>query len=174
MSTTSRSSASFSVCARLLRTSPCVSSVPHGPPRARPPSLSGFDPPRGRPSSVGHSAPLITADLRSELPAACGGLSALQRPQPHVLVSGRQFARSLFFTHFPHESRACTARQVPAARAWVAKQVKKWALSANAQHAARELPPWPAPMAPLVGTNELGTRACMGVPPGRWCNRPSR
>ena len=56
-----------------------VSSVAHGPPRARPPSLSGVDPPRGRPSSVGHSAPLITADLRSELPAACGGLSALQR-----------------------------------------------------------------------------------------------
>ena len=59
--------------------SPCVSSVPHGPPRAHPPSLSGFDPPRGRPSSVGHSAPLITADLRSELPAAYGGLSAVRR-----------------------------------------------------------------------------------------------
>ena len=112
--------------------------------------------------------PEARADLRSELPAACGGLSAVQRPQPHVLVSGRQFAFSLFLTHFPHESRACTARQVPAARAWVAKQVKKWALSANAQHAARESPPWPWPMAPLVGTNELGTRARTGVPPGRW------
>ena len=68
--------------------------------------------------------PEARADLRSELPAACGGLSALQRPQPHVLVSGRQFARSLFLTDFPDESRACTARQVPAARAWVTNQVQ--------------------------------------------------
>ena len=138
---------------RLLRTSPCVSSVPHGPPRARPPSLSGFDPPRGRPSSVGHSAPLITADLRSELPAACGGLSAVQRPQPHVLVSGRQFAFSLFLTHFPHESRACTARQVPAARAWVANQVKngrsapmRSMLPESRRHGQRQWPRWSARM----------------------------
>jgi len=133
--------------------SPCVSSVPHGPPRARPPSLSGFDPPRGRPSSVGHSAPLITADLRSELPAACGGLSAVQRPQPHVLVSGRQFAFSLFLTHFPHESRACTARQVPAARAWVANQVKngrsapmRSMLPESRRHGQRQWPRWSARM----------------------------
>ena len=112
--------------------------------------------------------PEARADLRSELPAACGGLSALQRPRPHVLVSGRQFARSLFLTHFPDESRACTARQVPAARAWVASQVQNGRSAVNAQHAARESPPWPWPMAPLVGTNELGTRARMGVPPGRW------
>ena len=130
-----------------------VSSVAHGPPRARPPSLSGFDPPRGRPSSVGHSAPLITADLRSELPAACGGLSAVQRPQPHVLVSGRQFAFSLFLTHFPHESRACTARQVPAARAWVANQVKngrsapmRSMLPESRRHGQRQWPRWSARM----------------------------
>jgi len=138
---------------RLLRTPRCVSSVPHGPPRARPPSLSGFDPPRGRPSSVGHSAPLITADLRSELPAACGGLSAVQRPQPHVLVSGRQFAFSLFLTHLPHESRACTARQVPAARAWVANQVKngrsapmRSMLPESRRHGQRQWPRWSARM----------------------------
>ena len=82
--------------------------------------------------------PEARADLRSELPAACGGLSALQRPRPHVLVSGRQFARSLFLTHFPDESRACTARQVPAARAWVASQVQNGRSAVNAQHAARE------------------------------------
>ena len=67
--------------------------------------------------------PEARAYLRSEWPSACGGLSALQRPQPHVRVSGHQSARSLFLTHLPAELRARTARQVSATRAWVANQV---------------------------------------------------
>jgi len=85
--------------------------------------------------------PEARADLRSELPAACGGLSALQRPRPHVLV--------------------------PAARAWVTNQVQNGRSAVNAQHAARESPPRPGPMAPPDGTNELGIHTRVGVPPGR-------
>eukprot|EP00964_Phaeocystis_antarctica_P138056 scaffold102700_cov51-Phaeocystis_antarctica.AAC.1 len=51
-------------------------------------------------------------------------LIALQRPQPYVRVSGHQSALSLFLTHLPAESRARTARQVSATRAWVVNQVQ--------------------------------------------------
>ena len=38
--------------------------------------------------------------------------------------SGGQLARSLFLAHLPDESRACAARKVSAAHAWVANQVQ--------------------------------------------------
>ena len=61
---------------RLLRTWRLASPRPHGPPCARPPSLSGCDPPRGRPSSSGHSALLITTNSPDDNPTcACGALS---------------------------------------------------------------------------------------------------
>ena len=97
--------------------------------------------------------PEARADLRSELPAACGGLSALQRPQPHVLVSGRKFDRSLFLAHLPDESRACAARKVSAARAWVANQVQngrsvpmRSMLPESRRHGHGQWPRWSARM----------------------------
>ena len=97
--------------------------------------------------------PEARADLRSELPAACGGLSALQRPQPHVLVSGRQFDRLLFLAHLPDESRACAARNVSAARAWVANQVQngrsvpmRSMLPESRRHGLGQWPRWSARM----------------------------
>ena len=97
--------------------------------------------------------PEARADLRSELPAACGGLSALQRPQPHVLVSGRKFDRSLFLAHLPDELRACAARKVSAARAWVANQVQngrsvpmRSMLPESRRHGHGQWPRWSARM----------------------------
>ena len=95
--------------------------------------------------------PEARAYLRSEWPSACGGLSALQRPHPHVRVSGHQSARSLFLTHLPAESRARTARQVSATRAWVANQVQnersasmRSMLPENRRHGQGQWPRWSA------------------------------
>ena len=97
---------------------------------------------------------LHTADLK------------VQQPKPHVHVRVHPFARSLFSPRLRDEQRASATRKVSASRAWVASQVQNWRLGANAQHATRESPQFPAPTAPPVGTNGLGESARV-MPPDR-------
>ena len=72
-----------------------------------------------------------------------------------------KLARSLLTSRLHVDQRSPAARQVSAVLACIASQVQVWHAGANARHAAREPPQFPAPTAPPVGTNSLAKRARM-------------
>ena len=62
-----------------------------------------------------------------------------------------------------------------AAVARIAHQVQNGCRRSNAHLAGQDPPrPWPTPMAPTDGSNGTEASDCVGVPPVRLCDRPSR